>query len=213
MTDDEQSMELVEDEAVEHAYLDFMEMELGLDNALVVSGSGFECEEEGTAHAEIDSWLDYLQNRSQGEDCGGGDQEDVVGVLVDKYSSVAYYGGGTWWLDRWRLVTSEKGAKHVKRGGHGKNVAMGVCSILSAHVVRPSQKSDPAVQCTNMLNNFECSGHLKRKLSGRSGRWWPSSGWSTTLTPTRRPWRSTRLASLRLRNMQEADKKPTGYPR
>ena len=143
MTDDEQSMELVEDEAVEHAYLDFMEMELGLDNALVVSGSGFECEEEGTAHAEIDSWLDYLQNRSQGEDCGGGDQEDVVGVVVDKYSSVAYYGGGTWWLDRWRLVTSAKRCQTCQKRwpwekcGHGSLQYIVCTCCTSESEIRP----------------------------------------------------------------------------
>ena len=76
-------MELVEDEAIEHAYLDFMEMELGLENDWVESLSGFKHEEEMTAHAEMDEWLNHLQSRSQEEDYVGA-QEDVAGVIMEK---------------------------------------------------------------------------------------------------------------------------------
>ena len=130
--------------------------------------------------------------------------EDVAGVIVDKCNSKAYYGAGTWWIDRWQTRTSENIATPAIKHGHGENEAMAVCSILSEHIVRTSQNTVSSGKSNEMLNNIICSGHLKRKLSGRSGRWWPSSGWSTSPTPSRRPWRSTRLARARLLKVAES---------
>ena len=71
-------MELVEDEVIEHAFLDFMKMELGLEIVLLEPGTLFTEDEEIKAHAELDSILDCVHRGSQ-DDMEIGDQDDTGG--------------------------------------------------------------------------------------------------------------------------------------
>jgi hypothetical protein len=75
--------------------------------------------------------------------------------------------------------------------GHGENVAVGSYELLTARTVRPKDNISQGYKdnYSNLNNSLDCSGLAKRKLSGRTGRWWPSSGWRSKMP--RRPWRRT----------------------
>ena len=196
-------VDLVEDECVEHAFLDFIGMELGLDEVIVEPGQGFSGKEEWLAHAELEKMLCLIQ-RGYHEDIVVGVEGDHGGVIEDRCSTGAYYDGGTWWLDRWLLGRSENIATHVSKEGHGKSNAMAAdrqTNLLSVRVVQPNQYNmGMVVTNTSMINKNYCSGYYKRCRSMRTGRWWPSSGGSW---PTRCPWKSTSQAASRLRGLKD----------
>ena len=164
---------LVEDEVIEHAFLDFMKLEFGLENFKVETGAVFDEDEEMSAHAELDRMLFFVQKESQ-EDMEVGDQDDPGGVLTDNCNRKAYKDGGTWWLDRWLIGRSDQVATHVSSGGCGKNMAMAVCcgsrqpNLLSARIVQPRLSNMGLVgQNHNMSCINNCSGYPKR--TGQEG--------------------------------------------
>ena len=199
---EDQCMDIVEHEVVEHAYLDIMKMELGLDKdcSKVTWSLGYK--EEKDAHEELDDWLEDLAgSRSQEEGCHGVTKEELC-------SRKAYYEEGTWFLNRWVEKTSTK-CPPTNNMIRGKNVAVGICgvSILSVRIVQATRKTtnkrlpSENIKLNNVLNNILCSGSGKRKVSGRSGRWCPTSGGRSGTT--RSPWRSTTSARHRLQNLRK----------
>ena len=62
---------------------------------------------------EPDEMLCLTRERCQ-EDMVTGVKDDSGGVMNDRCSKGAYYGGGTWWLDRWLLGRSDIVATHVR---------------------------------------------------------------------------------------------------
>ena len=100
MTD--QGGEVVEMEVVEHAHLDFMTLELGLDEVHYMEcGEKFLGNEELIAHEEMDRLLSSLQDVEQSDEQAGvnlvrvGVSEDRDGDGIDKE---AYFGAGSWWM-------------------------------------------------------------------------------------------------------------------
>jgi hypothetical protein len=94
--------------------------------------------------------------------------------------------------------------------GRSEKLAVGTCvgHTLSNCIVRPAKICHGLGQDIDLTAfNELCSGTGKRKLSERRGRWWPSSGRSTS-TP-RRPWSSTVLARRRLQRCRQAVKDKT----
>ena len=158
MTD--QGGEVVEMEVVEHAHLDFLTLELGLDEVHMECGEKFLGNEELIAHEEMDRLLSSLQDVEQSAEQAGVN-EDRVGVSEDRdgdgIDKEAYFGAGSWWMDRW--IPAKTG-----------NVSLGPAGIVGNY------------------NDISCSGHLKRKSRTRSGCWWPGAGstastrrpWQTT---------------------------------
>ena len=185
-------MEVVEDECVEHAFLDFLHMELGMDEVRVEPGEGFRGDEEWAAHAELDEILGLSGGRCQ-DDMG-------TEVRIDKCNREAYYGGGTWWLDRWLQGRPEIIATSARKLSHGEKNTL-ASELLAIQIVQPREKKSmsPIVLTPNDDINVDCSGPAKRPWSGRTGRWWPGSGQSRT---TRAPWRSTSRAATRLRALR-----------
>jgi hypothetical protein len=213
--------EVVEMEVVEHAFLDFLTLELGLDEVTVEYGTTmFVKDEEKTAHNELDKLIGRLQGVDQDEDQtevrddytevrldNAGDQEDLC-------SQDAYYGGGSWWQDRWLPARAGNVSwQPTSVVGHGKNVAVTACSVYE-HIVRPKRILCQSNKQTNWQDNFaisdvnftisdvtniSCAGQLKRKSSLRSGCWWPGAG---STASTRRPWQTTSGARSRLSKMK-----------
>ena len=70
-----------------------------MDTGSKETGSGFRWQEEIAAHDELDCILDELSTRKQEgrKDDGQENKPDTV----DLCSRSAYFGKGTWWLDRW----------------------------------------------------------------------------------------------------------------
>ena len=196
-------MDLVEDECVEHAFLDFMHMELGMEEVKVEPR--FSGDEELVAHAELDEILglapdrchEYMVTEVRDEHGDGG-------VRIDKCRKEAYYGGGTWWLDRWLEERPEMIATEFRKLGHGDKNTL-ASNLLSIRIVQPrvkkSMSPSPVVLTPNLDINAYCSGPAKRTWSGRTGRWWPGSGQCWT---SRGPWRSTNRAATRLRTLKNS---------
>ena len=105
-------------------------------------------------------------------------------------NEVACNEGGTWRLDRWLPSTSKRNAanKSVINVGHGKIVAVGICSV-DEHIVRPEIFGCTSANYFDHSNQIPCSGHIKRSRAARTGCWLQSSGRSTSTA--RRLWRST----------------------
>ena len=197
---DEDVME-VEMEAVEHAYLDFMVMELGLESNTVLSDWMFNRKEENNAHTELDELWKELSGKSLEVEYHGVlndiDKEERAGHGEDLCDKDAYFNGGMWWIDRWVRTSGTSVNKSAVKVGHGKNKAVGIYTehLLHGHIVRPKSYNVLAINTTNEIRHIPCTGTLKRRWTGRSGSWWPSSG--SSWTTQRSSWRSTRLARVR----------------
>ena len=192
-------MDLVEDECIEHAFLDFMYMELVMEEVRVEPGEGLSGDEEWIAHTELDEILG-LSRVGCHEDMVDGVRDDSGGGRIDKCSRKAYYGEGTWWLDRWLQGRPDTVAKDIMKLGHGDKNTL-ASDLLSIRIVQPrvNKSISPVILTTNNDINVYCSGPVKRPWSSRTGRWWPRSGQSWT---DRGPWRSTSRAATRLRTLK-----------
>ena len=76
---------------------DHMDLNIVIDIGTKESGSGFRGQEESAAHEELDIILEELSTSKQEDRKDGQEKEPAT---VDFCSSSAYFGGGTWWLDR-----------------------------------------------------------------------------------------------------------------
>ena len=192
-------------EVLEHAFLEFMEIDLGLGSGNQVT-SGLEFTDEQEAHEEVDRLLDVLGLGRSKEDT----LELSAGVKEELCNKEAYYEKGTWWLNRWILPKKRKPqTTSAKQEGHGKNVAMGISAhnLLSSRVVcgiLPVLKSDtrempyqgtisPDITSMNKYLDINIINSGKRKSSRRAGTWWPSSTW--TGGTSRTMWRAGRRSS------------------
>ena len=181
----------VESEMMEHAYLDFLDLDLGLDFSNMNYGQRFVKDEEKEAHMELDIWLEDHEVSRRQED-GGQEERMKLELRIpdgDLCNSGAYFGEGTWWIDRW-VLKMDKGVAtdSAKTEGSGKKLAMGICAW--------SKKSFADGESTPV-----CSG-TKRKRSGRDRRWGLSMG--SCPSTSRSPWRSTATARSRLARLRES---------
>ena len=200
-----QQDDIVESEVLEHAYLDFLGMDLGIGmNCDNTAGSGFSGQEESEAHEELDSILDSIKpgfKRKQEV------QEMESGTSTDLCNSLAYYGGGTWWLDRWLSRSSACGA--IGNTLHDEPSKLlnkqTNWNIISVHIVRPVSQTGVQNYQDTIKNNFNnisspSAGTRKRRWRTRAGSWLLGSGWRAP----RSPWRSTTLVKSRLNKMAGA---------
>ena len=106
----------VMEEIVEHAFLDFMEIDLGMETKMTET-PGFEEDEEMAAHVELDLLLDSLEPSRKNEDRME-TEDEVIDVDDDKCDKTAYCGQGPWLLDRW-LRKKNVPLPSTRSGGRG----------------------------------------------------------------------------------------------
>ena len=96
-----------------------------------------------------------------------GIKDDSGGVMNDRCSKGAYYGGGTWWLDRWLLGRSDIVVTHVRGWDCRENGTLAVdreTNLLTLRIVQPSWNKNigSGVPTPNIDNDINCSGPGKR---------------------------------------------------
>ena len=189
----------VGDEAVEHAHLDFVAMDLDLVVNNLDAGVQFLEWEEELAHWELDQIAMRLCDPEKDER-----KQNSLCRIMDKQEDIcnwgAYHSGGTWWLDRWMNIPKNgsdiPAILEMARGVDKVNKQRVSDRIVRTAVLCHGPSQDTHKNTCNML----CSGAGKRKVSGRKGRWWTRSAMS------RRPWRSTGLARERFEKCRQLDK-------
>ena len=107
--------------AVEHAYLDFMVMELGLESNAVVSDWKFNRKEENISHTELDELWKELSGKSLEVEYHGVlndmDKEERAGQGEDLCGKDVYFNGGMWWIDRWVRTSGTSVNKFSSKSG------------------------------------------------------------------------------------------------
>ena len=96
----------VEDEVIEHAHLDFVAMDLDIVLDDLDDGEKFQEGEEELAHMELDTIMVRLCGRGK-DDRKQNNLEKTQDDQEDIFNWMAYYGGGTWWLDRWITIPEQ----------------------------------------------------------------------------------------------------------
>ena len=140
----------------QHAFSDFMHIELGMEEVRVEPGEGLSGDEEWIAHAELDEILG-LSRVGCHENMVDGVRDDSGSGRIDKCSRKAYYGEGTWWLDRWLQGRPEMVAKDIMKLGHGDKNTL-ASDLLSIRIVQPrvNKSISPVILTTNIDINVYC---------------------------------------------------------
>jgi hypothetical protein len=188
-----QEDEVIE-EIVEHAFLDLMEIDLGMETKMTET-PGFEEDEEMAAHVELDLLLDSLEPNRKNEDRME-TEDEVIDVDDDKCDKTAYCGQGPWLLDRW-LRKKNVPLPSTRSGGRGENMAVGVFnhSQLCARIVCGSRGVPETLAMLIVLQDWPTHQDVKykdnaiynsgkRKRNRKAGSWCPSSSPSTQPTGT-----------------------------